>query len=82
MRTQVQSLASLSELRIQHCYELQCGQRRGSDPVLLWLWCRPAAAAPIQPLAWKHPYATGVDLKGRKKKRKELNTVGEFGLRA
>ena len=23
------------------------GRRRGSDPVLLWLWCRPAAAAPI-----------------------------------
>ena len=24
-----------------------------SDLVLLWLWCRPAAAAPIQPLAWE-----------------------------
>ena len=23
------------------------------DPVLLWLWCRPAAAAPIQPLDQK-----------------------------
>ena len=21
------------------------------DPALLWLWCRPAAVAPIQPLA-------------------------------
>ena len=21
------------------------------DPALLWLWCRPAATAPIQPLA-------------------------------
>ena len=27
------------------------GHRRGSDLVLLWLWCRPAAEAPIQPLA-------------------------------
>ena len=23
------------------------GCRRGSDPTLLWLWCRPAATAPI-----------------------------------
>ena len=23
------------------------GRRRGSDPVLLWLWCRPEAAALI-----------------------------------
>ena len=27
------------------------------DPALLWLWCRPAAIAPIQPLAWEPPYA-------------------------
>src|SRR5512135_3193259 len=25
------------------------GCRRGSDPVLLWLWRRPVATAPIQP---------------------------------
>ena len=25
------------------------GCRRGSDPAWLWLWCRPAAAAPIGP---------------------------------
>ena len=33
------------------------------DPALLWLWCRPAAAALIGPLAWKLPYAMGVALK-------------------
>ena len=27
------------------------GHRCSSDPVLLWLWCRPAAAVPIRPLA-------------------------------
>ena len=27
--------------------------------MLLWLWCRLAAAAPIQPLAWEPPYAAG-----------------------
>ena len=33
------------------------------DLVLLWLWCRLAAAAPIQPLAQELPYAAGVALK-------------------
>ena len=36
------------------------GCRRGSDPVLLWLWRRPVATAPIQLLAWEPPYAAGV----------------------
>ena len=48
------------------------GLRCGSDPVLLWLWCRPAATGPIGPLAWEPPYATGVALK-RPKKKKKLN---------
>ena len=29
------------------------------DLALLWLWCRPVATAPIRPLAWEPPYATG-----------------------
>ena len=33
------------------------------DPELLWLWCRPAAAAVIQLLVWELPYAMGVALK-------------------
>ena len=42
--------------------------RRGSlDPTLLWLWHRPEAAAPIQPLAWEPPYAAGTALKRKKK---------------
>ena len=35
------------------------GHRCGLDPVLQWLWGRPAAAGPIQPLAWELPYAQG-----------------------
>ena len=36
------------------------GCRHVSDPLLLWLWCRPAAAtARIRPLAWEPPYAAG-----------------------
>ena len=29
------------------------GHRHGSNLALLWLWCGPAAVAPIQPLAWE-----------------------------
>ena len=36
------------------------------DPVLLWLWCRLTAAAPILPLAWELPYDTGAALKIKK----------------
>ena len=39
------------------------GSRLGSDPKLLWLRFRLAATAPIQPLAWELPYASGVPLK-------------------
>ena len=41
------------------------------DLTLLWLWCRPAAVAPIKPLAWEPPYAVGVALKGQKDKKKK-----------
>ena len=42
------------------------------------LWCRPAAAALIQPLTWEPPYAMGVApkrQKDRKKKRKEKMVI-------
>ena len=45
------------------------GHRWSSDSEWLWLWCRLAAAAPIGPLAWELPYATGAALKRKKKKR-------------
>ena len=57
------------------------GHRCGSDLVWLWLWCRPTAAAPIRPLAWELPYATGVALKRQKRqinKRKHKNESLEF----
>ena len=50
------------------------GHRCGSDPVLLWLWRRPAPTAPIIPLAWEPPYAVGVSqeiAKRQEKKRKK-----------
>ena len=44
------------------------GHRHSLDPMLLllWLWRRSAAAAPIRPLAWELPYASGVALKEKK----------------
>ena len=52
------------------------GRRRGSDLVLLWLWRRPAATAPIRPLAWEPPYATGSGpRKGKKTKRPKKKKV-------
>ena len=43
------------------------------DLTLLWLWCRPAAAAPIRPLAREPPWASGAALKGQKTKKKVEN---------
>ena len=43
------------------------GHRHGLDPMLLWLWHRPAATDPIRPLAWEPPYATGSALEETKK---------------
>ena len=57
---EVQSLASLSGLRIWHCCELRC---------------RPAATALIRPLAWEPPHAAGTALKGKKKKKKSVVSV-------
>ena len=50
------------------------GHRQGSDPKL-WLWCRLAAIALTQPLAWQFPYAHMPwvqPLKKQKKTKKPL----------
>ena len=46
------------------------------DPALLWLWCRPAATAPIRPLAWEPPDAASVALRRQGEKRKKENGFG------
>ena len=47
--------------------------------MLLWLWCRLAAAAAlIQSLAWELPYAADMALKSKKRKQKEV--LEEFPL--
>ena len=50
------------------------GYRRGSDPTLLWLWCRLAATAPIPPLAWEPPYAAGAAQEMAKRQKKKIHS--------
>ena len=50
------------------------GQRRGLDPALLRLWCRPGATTPIRPLAWEPPYAVGEALEKGKRQKKKIST--------
>ena len=44
--------------------------------IYMYLWRRPAITAPIQPLAWEPPYATGVALeKAKRQKNKNKNKI-------
>ena len=52
------------------------------DPALLWLWCRPAAIALIQPLTWELLYASGVALKIQEKKKKAYPQNGRLYMRS
>ena len=74
MRLQVESLALLSELRIWRCRELWCGLQTRLGSCVVWLWRRPVAAAPIGPLAWEPPYATGAAQEMAKKKKRKGNS--------
>ena len=50
------------------CGAVGCGVgcRHGSDPKLLWFWCRLT-----RPIAWEPPCATDTALKGQKAKTKK-----------
>ena len=50
-----------------------------SNPMLLWLWCRPAAIASVQPLAWEFPYAASTIVKRKTNEilRNKPNPEGE-----
>ena len=47
------------------------GCRCSLDHEFLWLWYRPAAVAPIWPLAWEPPYATDVAFKKNAKQQQQ-----------
>ena len=59
MRMWVQFLA----LWVKDAMSYGVGCRCSWDAMLLWLWCRPAAAAPMKPLTWELRNAAGVTLK-------------------
>ena len=69
MRTWVRSLVVLSGFRIWYSVSYGVGCRCGLD--LMLLWHRPAAVAPIQPLARELPYAAGVALKKKQHKKQQ-----------
>ena len=45
----------------------------GKETELAWLWCRPAALAPIRPLTWEHLYDVGAPLKLKQNENKQTN---------
>ena len=49
------------------------GGRHDLDAVLLRLWCKPAATAPIRPLAWEPPYAAGAAQEIAKRQKQKQN---------
>ena len=52
------------------------GWRHDSNLALLCLWHRPAATAPIQPLAWEPPNAAGAALeKAKRQKKMQLRRI-------
>ena len=58
---------------------MSCGVdcRCSSDPTFLWLWRKPVATTPIQPLAWEPPYAAGAaqEMAKRQKKKKKKKDI-------
>ena len=56
------------------------GRRRGLDPALLWLWCKPEATAPIRPLAWESPYAAEVALEMAKRSKNKNKIKSDGGV--
>ena len=54
------------------------GRKWGSDPAMLWLWCRPAATASIEPLAWEPPYAVGAAPKRHTHKKDKISPELSF----
>ena len=47
------------------------GRRLSLDLAWLWLWQRPAAIAPIRPLAWEPPHAIGAAQEMAKRQKKQ-----------
>ena len=59
-------------VKVWHALSCSVGHRCGSDLVVLWLWHRLAAAAPIRPLAWQLPFAVAAALEKINKNKNNL----------
>ena len=70
-RIWVQSLASLSGLRIQRCHELQCRSQMRLQSGIAVAVVQNKATALIRSLAWEPPYAIDGAAKRKKKKERE-----------
>ena len=57
------------------------GRRHISDLVLLWLWCRPSAVAPVRPLTWEPPHAAGCSPQKDKKLKKKIKKIQRIKYR-
>ena len=81
MRTQVQSLALLIGLRIQHCYELRCRSQTQLGS-LLAVAVAVAVGWQLQlqfnPHDWELPYGTGSALKSKKQTKQTKKLSVEF----
>ena len=73
------SIPGLSQLvKDPACCELWCRSKTWVDPVLLWLWYRLAATAPIRSLAWEPLYAAGCGPKKTKDKKKKKDKAFKY----
>ena len=54
------------------------GRRHGSDPVLLWLWHRLAATAPIRPLTGEPSYVVGAAQEMAKKDQRKSKKLKQI----
>ena len=77
MKLWVRSLALLSGLKTRHCHELWCRSqvRLGSRVAVAVA----GSYAPISPLAWEPPYATGAALKSKKQQQKQKTPNDDTG---
>ena len=73
MRMQVWSLPRSVGLGAGVALSCGVGGRCALDLALGWLWCRPAATAPIWPLAWEPPHAVGAAIKDQKQTNKNTS---------
>ena len=75
----VDSIPGLAQwVKIQWCRKLWCRSQMQLRSIVVWLWCRPAAAAPIWPLAQELPYTTGTALKKKKERKKEMQVSKSY----